>query len=203
MTRKLVILLVIAILVTSCDNNKYPTSPSNNSNSSQSNNTNGNTNNNTIVVIITLPPNVTPTPGNGSPDGSSGNRTPDPSSGILPLPTYGEQVVRAVDTASPQLILNSCQDTLGEAAWGFMDSVVANLRRVDTRWGYVCSAGFTNCAQPSQDKISYHATAGGERDGVTGIYIIDIIVAHCENPRVGYQNLGFDPAGKWSSRGRF
>lgn len=166
-----------------------------------------NENNSSATVTVTVnfpptpaPPPPPPTPPPGTPP--NGGRTPDPPAGtVLPLPTYGQTVVNEVAASNPQLVAQSCIPTFGLPGWGFLDAVVDRLRRQDTRWGYVCSRG--DCNNPSQDSISYHATAGPETTGTTGIYIIDIIESYCLTPRAGFLNMGFDPLGLWTSRGRF
>jgi hypothetical protein len=110
--------------------------------------------------------------------------------------------VLAVGAENPTLVATSCQAQYGQSAWAFMDKAVDRLRFFDTRWGYVCKHG--NCQTPSEDAIAYHATAGPEVVGARGVWVIDIIASHClANARADFQNMGFDPQGAWTNRGRF
>ena len=67
-----------------------------------------------------------------------------------------------------------------------MDAVVDTLRaNYDTRWGYNCKRG--NCGDPSLDVIAYHYS-GGNDEGNTDVYIIDIIGGHCGSSPVPVWN---------------
>jgi hypothetical protein len=197
--------ILLAIFGTACCE-EAPTAPSASPNSSSNTNTSVNTN--TVTITITLPPGAQPVPPCPTPcpspptDGTNGNRTPDPPAGqILPLPAYGQSVMMEVATANPTLVATSCIATFGESGWRFMDMVVDKLRQRDTRWGYNCKRG--DCANLSEDAISYHAAAGPEVVGAQGVYIIDIIESYCLTPKANWLNLGYDPAGRWSNRNRF
>jgi hypothetical protein len=163
------------------------------------------------VVSFKTPaaPAPTPAPGGGGlpsvgvPRGPGG-RTPDPTSGRLPLPGYGSNVVYAVAAANPALLRNSCQDHGG--SWQFLDLVVDTLRTYDTRWGYNGKRGDAN--NPSHDVVTYHHGAGASA-GSTQVYIIDVIGGHCgSNPTAGWIDVtdvtyNGGSLGRWISRGRF
>jgi len=143
------------------------------------------------------------TGGGGVPGGvpkGPGGRGPDNG----PLPSYGENVVRAVAAANPGALQNSCQDSGG--SWQFMDQVVDTLRTYDTRWGYNGKRGNTH--DPSKDVIAYHYGPGPD-EGSPDVYIIDIIGGHCgSNPSPIWNDvtgvtLQSGTIGKWTSRGRF
>ena len=148
-----------------------------------------------------------PPGGGGVPVGvpkGPGGRTPDPTSGRLPLPGYGAGVVKAVANANPALLSNSCQDHGG--SWAFMDAVVDTLRTYDTRWGYNGKRGDAN--NPSHDVVTYHHGPGPDQ-GSTAVYIIDVIGGHCgPSPSPTWIDVtdatyGAGTIGRWISRGRF
>ena len=131
------------------------------------------------------------------------NRTPNPTSGRLPLPGYGESVVRQVASQHPDYLRSSCQEHGGN--WNFMDAVVDELRLRDTRWGYNGKRGNSN--DPSLDVIAYNW--GSQPDeGTTQVYVVDIILSHCGDPIpawIDQTQLTFESntIGRWTSRGRF
>lgn len=131
------------------------------------------------------------------------NRTPNPTSGRLPLPGYGESVVRQIASRHPDYLRNSCQEHGGN--WNFMDAVVDELRLRDTRWGYNGKRG--NANDPSLDVVAYNW--GSQPDeGTTQVYLIDIILSHCGSPIPAWIDQTQATAdsrtiGRWTSRGRF
>jgi hypothetical protein len=91
----------------------------------------------------------------------------------------GSATVRAVASAFPASLRNSCQEHGG--SWEFMDRVVDSLRSIDGRYAYNAKRG--NMNDTSLDAISYF---WGNHDGFNGstqVYIFDIIGGHCgSNP---------------------
>jgi hypothetical protein len=160
------------------------------------------------TVSFRTPAAPAPTPVPGAPTvpvaGGSGGRTPDPTSGRLPLPGYGASVVQAVAAANPGALRNSCQDHGG--SWQFLDMVVDTLRTYDTRWGYNGKRG--NANDPSHDVVTYHHGPGPDA-GSTAVYIIDVIGGHCgPNPSASWGDVtdityNSGTIGRWISRGRF
>ncbi len=148
------------------------------------------------------PPAPTPGPSTGVPLGNGG-RTPDPTSGRLPLPNMAS-VVQAVARANPGALQNSCQDNGGN--WQFMDLVVDTLRTYDTRWGYNGKRGNVN--DPSKDVVTYHYSGGPDANS-TDVYIIDVINGHCGSaPSAGWGDntdvtINSGTIGRWTARGRF
>jgi len=135
---------------------------------------------------------------------TGGGRTPDPAPGQrLPLPDMS-WLVRQVANDYPAALRNSCQSNGG--TWEFMDRVVNELRRYDTRWGYNWKRG--NVGDPSLDVVDYHYGPGAD-EGSTDVYIIDIIGGHCgSSPSVGWTDvtdvtLQSGTIGRWTGRGRF
>jgi hypothetical protein len=150
---------------------------------------------------------VAPPSGGGVPGGvprGPGGRTPDPTSGRLPLPGYGSGIVQAVARANPALIANSCQEHGG--SWAFLDAVVDTLRTYDTRWGYNGKRG--NANDPSMDVVTYHHGPGPDA-GSTAVYIIDVVAGHCgPSPSPAWIDVtdatyNGGSTGRWISRGRF
>jgi hypothetical protein len=110
-----------------------------------------------------------------SPMGPGETRKPRPNDSAI---------VRAVASANPGALRNSCQDHGG--SWEFMDRVIDALRAKDGRYGYNCKRG--NCNDPSQDVVSYYY--GGAFPDIQGrfeVYIFDVIGGHC----------GSDPSTVW------
>ncbi len=121
----------------------------------------------------------------------------------LPLPDMSD-TVDALAGAHPDLLANSCQNEGG--TWEFMDLLVVELRKTDTRWGYNWKRGVVG--DPSQDVVDYHF-GPGESEGSIDVYIIDVIVGHCgPNPSPGFLDQTQATAdqgeiGKWTSMGKF
>lgn len=132
------------------------------------------------------------------------NRTPDPEEGgRLPLPDLSGTVARLA-SEHQDAFRNSCQDHGG--SWEFLDLVVDELRRQDTRWGYNWKRG--NVGDPSKDVVDYH-WGRGDDEGSTEVYIIDIIGGHCGgNPYPIWNDVtdatyNSGTVGRWTGRGRF
>jgi len=134
--------------------------------------------------------------GPASNSGGTGDPTA-PAAGVLPLPAYGESVVLAYGAAHPDLVLHSCQLTDGEAAWRFLDQVIARLkaRDNDLRWGYLCKDA--SCSLVARDVVAYRA---GSSD--SGIWIVDVLGNHCPGPTdsptmVRWGVLPFETVRRW------
>jgi len=136
---------------------------------------------------------VTPTPNVGIPTPGIGYRTPDPAVGsVLPFPTYGASIAATIDG---NLATMACFEN------AYLDQIVLALRKFDTRWGYVCKRG--NCADVSRDAIGYHAAAGPETIGASGMWVVDIVLDVCGLAHAQWLVLGYDAVAAWTSRGRF
>jgi len=125
---------------------------------------------------------------------SSGGAS-SPTTGALPLPAYGEGVVRDFAAAHPALVAHSCQITDGESAWQFLDQLIAVLQNRDARWGYLCKDA--SCSTVGRDVITYKASSGD-----TGIFIVDVLGNHCPGPtdsptQVRYGVLPFETVRRW------
>jgi hypothetical protein len=133
-----------------------------------------------------------------------GGRTPDPPpGGKLPLPNMSG-VVSQVANQYPNAVRNSCQDSGG--TWEFMDRLVDELRKYDSRWGYNGKRGNVN--DPSKDAIAYHWSRGADQNS-SEVYIIDVIGGHCgPSPSAGWTDVtdvtyNSGTIGRWTGRGRF
>jgi hypothetical protein len=145
---------------------------------------------NTTTVTVTIDRSDTA----ATPDSTPG--MPTPTTGALPLPTYGEAEARAYAAAHPHQVTHSCQVTDGEAAWAFLDGLIGLLRQRDTRWGYLCKDA--SCSKVAADIVAYKASAGD-----TGFWIVDVLGNHCPNAgesptQVRWGVLPFETVRRWS-----
>jgi len=178
---KLFTVLICAIGVSACEqtfNLPSPTAPG------DINITSNNTNNNTNTIDKT-----------GSDTGPTPNQS-NPDVSVIPLPAYGESVLRSVAQSNSTLLANSCQTKYGESAWAFLDLAIRSLRARDDRWGYLCKD--ESCSKKSADIVAYRASSGD-----TGIWIVDVIGNHCPDPSdtvtATWQVLPFETIRKWSA----
>ncbi|MCC7125110.1 MAG: hypothetical protein IT178_09685 [Acidobacteria bacterium] len=105
----------------------------------------------------------------------AGPRTPNPATGRrLPKPSYGESVARAMATAYPFDLANSCHETGGTNHWMF--KVIRELRHIDTRWILNWKRG--NTGDLSQDIANYNYGSLPD-EGTIDVYLWDIIGGHC------------------------
>jgi hypothetical protein len=113
-------------------------------------------------------------------------------------------VVEQVAREDPAALRNSCQSHGG--TWEFMDRVVDQLRRYDSRWGYNWKRGVVG--DPSHDVVDYNWGSHSD-EGTTEVYIVDIIGGHCgSNPTPGWfdvtdATIQSGAIGRWTGRGRF
>jgi hypothetical protein len=182
---RVVAIVLLALVGVCCDYVFNLTGPtSTNSNTSTNTNTNTNTNTFDLHDLVNFVP--TPIAGNGSATGPSGTEA-----NPLQIPAGSQQIATEIATANPSLVLQSCQDVFGEAAWQFLDKVVVALKALDQRWGYLCKRG--DCADISRDVIAYRATADN-----TGAWGVDIIGGHCgPAPTFTWNVIGFDANAIW------
>lgn len=159
------------------------------------------------TVTTTVTNNPTPTPpsggGPGTPTPSGGTRTPDPVTGVLPLPTYGAQVLQQYASSAAGINALTASCAAGTSTpYAFLDGLVDALRKQDARWGYLCKRGV--CADISLDVVAYHATSGPDVTGATGVIAVDVVEDYCgSKSAASWSPFAYDPAGLWSSRGRF
>ena len=137
-------------------------------------------------------------------------RTPDPAPGQrIPLPDI-RATVQQINAARPELLApQSCPQGLKYITNPWLDYIVDELRKLDTRWGYnakpVKSAS-DNGGVPvvaAGDEIAYHFGAGPD-EGSTEVYLIDILEGHCgPTPRLTYRHFTGEEPGRWTGAGRF
>jgi hypothetical protein len=112
-----------------------------------------------------------PAPGPG-PDPGQGPRTPNPPPGqLLPKPSYGESVVQNMARRYPGDLANACGSRT------FLYRVVAELRKIDTRWALNYKRGQRGSL--STDIVTYNPTDRPD-NGESQVYLFDIIGAICE-----------------------
>ena len=180
------VMLLIALLATGCDlhiTNPAPVIAPTAPGAVTVTNTNTNT-----VTIDRSDTEATPT--SGSPSA--------PTTGALPLPAYGEGVARDYAATHANQIAHSCQITDGDAAWAFLDGLIATLQNRDARWGYLCKDA--SCSALGRDVVAYKASSGD-----TGIWIVDVLGNHCPGPtdsptQVRWGVLPFETVRRWSAR---
>lgn len=136
------------------------------------------------------------------------NRTPDPAPGQrLPLPDVQGLVV-SLNAARPGLIDQSCDRGIKYVVNPWLNYIVDELRKQDTRWGYngkPTKTAADNNGVPVQaagDEIAYHYGPGPDQ-GSTAVYLIDILESHCGTPRVTWRNFTGEEPGFWTGAGRF
>lgn len=143
---------------------------------------------------------VTPT---GPTTTASGPRTPDPTSGILPLPDVRGILARFSDASQ------SCPRGLKYVNNPWQDRVIDAFRETDTRWGYngkpTRSAG-DNGGVPvvaAGDEAAYHYSAGPDQ-GSRDVHLVDLLEGHCgASPRLTWRVFTGEEPGFWTGAGRF
>jgi hypothetical protein len=115
-----------------------------------------------------------------------------------------EGVVHEIASRYPDALRASCQEHGG--SWEFMDRLVDELRKHDTRWGYNWKRG--NAGDPSMDIVDYHWGRGGDENS-TEVYVVDVILGHCgDRPSAAWidqtdATRHSGTIGRWTGRGRF
>jgi hypothetical protein len=136
-------------------------------------------------------------------------RTPDPAAGQrIPLPDIRSTVERLA-AARPDLMAQQCPRGIKYVTNPWLDYMVDELRKLDTRWGYNAKPVKTaadNGGVPvvaAGDEIAYHFS-GGLDEGSRDVYLIDILEGHCgPTPRVTYRHFTGEEPGIWTGAGRF
>jgi hypothetical protein len=102
-----------------------------------------------------------------------GPRTPDPNPGeIIPRASLGylRQTVELVAQAYPHALADSC----GSRAHNFLNLLVRELRKRDSRWGLNLKRGNEGL---SHDIVAYNPTNRPD-EGERQIYLFDVIASH-------------------------
>jgi hypothetical protein len=138
-------------------------------------------------------------------------RTPDPVGGArLPLPNV-RAFVEQLSAARPDLMGQSCPGDprvkYRNNPW--LDYIVDELRKQDTRWGYNAKptrGPSDNGGQPviaAGDEIAYNYGAGPD-EGSRNVYLIDVLAGHCgPTPSVTWRDFTGEEPGIWTGLGRF
>ena len=153
----------------------------------------------------------------GSVNGTQGvqvripKRTPDPAPGqILPIPAYTQALIAQLVAADPGFMQSgSCPEGFKYRTNPWLNYIVDNLRKEDTRWGYngkPTRSAADNAGQPvlaAGDEIAYHYGAGPD-EGSPEVHLIDILENHCgSQARLTYRVFTGQEPGRWSGGGRF
>jgi hypothetical protein len=105
-----------------------------------------------------------------------GPRTPDPEPGqIIPRASlsYLRSTVEQVASAYPHVLADSC----GSRAHNFVNLLLRELRKRDSRWGWNIKRGNEG---PSHDIVAFNPTNRPD-EGETQIYLFDVISSHDTN----------------------
>lgn len=122
---------------------------------------------NQVAASAYMPFTITNTPGTGP-------RTPDPPPGqLIPRASLGylRETVLQVAAAYPHVLANSC----GSRAHNFLNLLVRELRKRDSRWGLNYKRGWAGSL--SHDVVAYNPTSGPD-NGASQIYLYDVIFRH-------------------------
>jgi len=135
-------------------------------------------------------------------------RAPDPAAGTrIPMPDVRARVEQAA-AARPDLLAQSCPGGVKYRNNPWLDYIVDELRKQDTRWGYNAKPTRTaadNGGVPvvaAGDEIAYHYSAGPDQ-GSPDVYLIDILAGHCGTPSLTWRVFTGEEPGIWTSAGRF
>ena len=136
-------------------------------------------------------------------------RTPDPPPGSrLPMPDV-RLLVEQLSAARPDLMAQSCPGNVKYRNNPWLDYIIDELRKQDTRWGYNAKptrSPADNGGLPviaAGDEIAYHFT-GGPDEGSRDVYLIDVLANHCgPTPAVTWRVFTGEEPGIWTGLGRF
>ena len=136
-------------------------------------------------------------------------RTPDPVTGQrIPLPDV-RATIDQIAARRPDLIAQSCPRGIKYVTNPWLDYMVDELRKIDTRWGYNAKPNRTAADNggvavvAAGDEIAYHFSAGPDQNS-PDVYLIDILLGHCgPTPSVTFRVFTGEEPGRWTSAGRF
>ena len=136
-------------------------------------------------------------------------RTPDPAAGQrLPLPDV-QGVIAQLTAARPDLFAQQCNRGLKYVRNPWLDYIVEELRKLDTRWGYNAKPNRTaadNSGVPVEvagDEITYHFGPGPD-EGSFDVYPVDILIGHCgPSPSLTWRVFTGEEPARWTGAGRF
>ena len=145
------------------------------------------------------------------PPTTTSSRTPDPPAGQrLPLPSGAQAQIERIAAARMDLLVNqSCPRNLKYVRNPWLDYMIDELRKLDTRWGYNAKPNRTaadNSGVPVEvagDEITYHFGPGPD-EGSTDVYPIDILLGHCgPTPSLTFRVFTGEEPVRWTGAGRF
>ena len=136
-------------------------------------------------------------------------RTPDPTAGQrLPLPDV-QGLIAQLTAARPDLFAQQCNRGLKYVRNPWLDYIVEELRKLDTRWGYNAKPNRTatdNEGVPVEvagDEITYHFGPGPD-EGSFDVYPVDILIGHCgPSPSLTWRVFTGEEPASWTGAGRF
>jgi hypothetical protein len=136
-------------------------------------------------------------------------RTPDPPAGQrLPLPDV-RAFIQQKNAERPELLAQSCPGGVKYRSNPWLDYIVDELRKVDTRWGYNAKPSrgpADNGGLPviaAGDEIAYNYGPGPDQ-GSRDVHLVDILANHCGNPpSLTWRVFTGEEPGIWTSLGRF
>jgi len=133
----------------------------------------------------------------------TGPRTPDPTSGRLPLPDQRALLARFSDAR------DSCPRGIKYVNNPWQDRVIDALRLTDTRWGYNGKpnrGASDNGGVPviaAGDEAAYNYGSGPDQ-GTTNVHLVDMLIGHCgDAPTLGWRVFTGEEPAFWTGAGRF
>jgi hypothetical protein len=136
-------------------------------------------------------------------------RTPDPPAGQrLPLPDV-QGTIAQLTGARPDLFAQQCSRGLKYVRNPWLDYIVDELRKLDTRWGYNAKPNRTAAdnegvpVEVAGDEITYHFGPGPD-EGSVDVYPVDILAGHCgPTPSLTWRVFTGEEPVRWTGAGRF
>ncbi|WP_239490302.1 Ig-like domain-containing protein [Luteitalea sp. TBR-22] len=135
-------------------------------------------------------------------------RTADPPAGQrLPLPDV-RAFIQQKNAERPELMAQSCPGGVKYRNNPWLDYIVDELRKVDTRWGYNAKptrGPSDNGGLPviaAGDEIAYHYGPGPDQ-GSPDVHLVDILAGHCGTPSLTWRVFTGEEPGIWTGVGRF
>lgn len=157
-----------------------------------------------VMAFTTAGANTTPAATTGpSTNTSNLPRTPDPTSGRLPLPDVRSILANFADASQ------SCPRGLKYVNNPWQDRVIDAFRLTDSRWGYngkptrqaIHNEGVPVVA--AGDEAAYHYS-GGPDQGSPDVHLVDLLEGHCGSaPRITWRVFTGEEPGFWTGAGRF
>jgi hypothetical protein len=137
-------------------------------------------------------------------------RAPDPAPGQrIAMPDIRRTIEEIAARRLDLMMTQHCPRGIKYVTNPWLDYMVDELRKVDSRWGYNGKPNRTaadNGGVPvtaAGDEIAYHFSAGVDQ-GSSDVYLIDILENHCgPTPRLTFRVFTGEEPGRWTGAGRF